>query len=397
MNLTPNKVSYPLTPHQIVTNSKAFLPRYYFGQTGVFHFKRKDSPDIRSEWGLFLGYGDSSNYLRAYIPTRKLVYSRRTFKPNEKFAPEWNFKPRITSLNQKSSDIPVNLPTMELSTDIPSISNQEGESIKLIPSQKTLSNRMDQQKQSQAPSTQPEPIIIEQNIDENNNINQEGDLNKEPATKDLLAVDLPSDSIPLLPTKRSYADIVKDNSSLLPQIQQEEGTTTRPKREAAKRNHLDGPVKFRGMFSEAGTVYRMSLQKALKQKDRLGATLNAIDLEIENMEKGNVMPPIHFKDIPTEHRSQIIDLFMFLKDKFKANGDFDKTKARLVAQGNTQDVATVGDTNSPTVNPITVMTLLNYLATNPNYILSAHDIKHAFLLPSVQSGKDIYIRILRCG
>jgi hypothetical protein len=35
MNLTPNKVSHPLTPFHIVTNSKPFLPRFYFGQTGL--------------------------------------------------------------------------------------------------------------------------------------------------------------------------------------------------------------------------------------------------------------------------------------------------------------------------------------------------------------------------
>ena len=84
---------------------------------------------------------------------------------------------------------------------------------------------------------------------------------------------------------------------------------------------------------------------------------------------------------------------MFLKDKYKANGDIDKTKARLVAQGNTQNIEAVGDTHSSTVNPITVMALFNYLATHSSYILSAHDIKHAFLLPIVQSGKDIYVRI----
>ena len=98
-------------------------------------------------------------------------------------------------------------------------------------------------------------------------------------------------------------------------------------------------------------VYRTSLQKALKQKDRLPFTLDAVHLEIDNMEKGNVMPPVHYKDIPIAFRDKIIDLFMFLKDKFKANGSFDKTKARMVAQGNDQDIEEVGDTTSPTVKP----------------------------------------------
>ena len=70
MNSIPNKVSYPLTPHQIVTNVKPFLPKYYFGQTGVFHFKRKDAPKVRSEWGIFIGYGDSASYIRAHIQTQ---------------------------------------------------------------------------------------------------------------------------------------------------------------------------------------------------------------------------------------------------------------------------------------------------------------------------------------
>jgi hypothetical protein len=41
-----------------------------------------------------------------------------------------------------------------------------------------------------------------------------------------------------------------------------------------------------------GTAYRVSFQKALKDKERLVPTLDAIDQEIENMEKGNVMPLI---------------------------------------------------------------------------------------------------------
>jgi len=403
MNLTPNKVSYPLTPHQIVTNSKPFLPRFHFGQTGVFHFKRKDSPDIRSEWGLFLGYGHSSNYLRAYIPTRKLVYSRRTFKPSPNFPPEWNFKPRISSTTKTTLNIPVlSTPQIKARDALHSASNQEGESNQLVMSHPKITpnnNQFNQQKSSQVPATQTKPIIIEENLNEIEYPNQEGasidtineDAFQQPetTTHEISAASIPTDkTITTSPHKKSYAEIVQDNSLSLPNE-----PAARPKREATKRSYVDGPVKFRDLFTEVGSVYRMSLQKALKQKDRLGATLAAIDLEIENMEKGNVMPPIHFEKIPSEHRHRIIDLFMFLKDKFKANGDYDKTKARLVAQGNTQDIETVGDTNSPTVNPITVMTMLNYLASNSNYFLSAHDIKHAFLLPSVQKGKDIYIRI----
>jgi hypothetical protein len=136
MNLTPNKVSHPLTPFQIVTNSKPFLPRFYFGQTVLFDFKRKDTPDARSEWGIFLGYGTSSNYLRAYIPTKKLVYSRRTFKPSLNYPPEWNFKTRISNI-KPITPIPVIITPNNDSSTTPSDINQEGEPI-IAPQSNTL-------------------------------------------------------------------------------------------------------------------------------------------------------------------------------------------------------------------------------------------------------------------
>jgi hypothetical protein len=83
---------------------------------------------------------------------------------------------------------------------------------------------------------------------------------------------------------------------------------------------------------------------------------------------------------------------MFLKDKFKL-GEFERTKARLVVGGDyvTQQVA--GETASPTVNPITVMMMINIAATEGMEI-SCHDIKGAFLLSELDpSDPDMYIRL----
>jgi hypothetical protein len=55
---------------------------------------------------------------------------------------------------------------------------------------------------------------------------------------------------------------------------------------------------------------------------------------------------------------------MFLKDKFKANGEFDKKKARMVLNGNLQKPEEVGETEAPTVNPITVKIQLALTALN---------------------------------
>lgn len=39
------------------------------------------NPEMRAEWGIILGYGDERGIRRAYIPTRRSVYSRRYFQP----------------------------------------------------------------------------------------------------------------------------------------------------------------------------------------------------------------------------------------------------------------------------------------------------------------------------
>jgi hypothetical protein len=88
---------------------------------------------------------------------------------------------------------------------------------------------------------------------------------------------------------------------------------------------------------------------------------------------------------------------MFLKDKYKADGSFDKTKSRFVVNGNKQDLESVGSTNSPTVNPITVLTLLN-VAASKDYYIAAYDIKSAFQKTrTVQAQKDRRIFIKMSG
>jgi hypothetical protein len=152
--MIPNKVSYPMTPYQLVTHSKPFLPKCYFGQTGVFHFKRKDTPEIRSEWGIFIGYGESSNYLRAYIPIRKLVYSRRTFKPNPNYPPEWNLQKRLKNLTTSiPTTITTSITNSPATSTIPPqiVSHREGVKVPLIPNVLNKQPSIQQQQLSQLP------------------------------------------------------------------------------------------------------------------------------------------------------------------------------------------------------------------------------------------------------
>ena len=112
------------------------------------------------------------------------------------------------------------------------------------------------------------------------------------------------------------------------------------------------------------------------------------------MINNNVFDPINYNDIPKEYKGKVNLVHMFLKDKFKANGEFDKKKARMVLNGNLQKPEEVGETEAPTVNPITVKIQLALTALNGSKnLLSAYDIAGAFLIAKVKEDKLIYALI----
>jgi hypothetical protein len=82
---------------------------------------------------------------------------------------------------------------------------------------------------------------------------------------------------------------------------------------------------------------------------------------------------------------------MFLKGKFDGDGAFFKRNSRMVASTTDQVFA---DTSSPTVNTITVMSML-HIAAAKDYELAAYDCEGAFLGTPVDHSKDgrMFIRI----
>ena len=64
---------------------------------------------------------------------------------------------------------------------------------------------------------------------------------------------------------------------------------------------------------------KASLSQALKDDKRRGAILKSIGAEIDNLEAPGVLKPIRYKDIPVEQRRHVIGVYMFHKEKFKAD------------------------------------------------------------------------------
>ena len=122
-----------------------------------------------------------------------------------------------------------------------------------------------------------------------------------------------------------------------------------------------------------------SLKQALKDDNQRAAILKSIEAEIDDLEAPGVLKPIRYKDIPMEHRGDIIRVHMFHREKFEAVGTFEKDKTPIVLLSNRRNPSKIGETHCPTVSPISVMTQLNLAAVEKG-LISAYYIKGAFLL-----------------
>jgi len=411
MNSSSNTSSSPLTPFHLVTGRKPRIPQFHFGQVGLFKGVNKDQP---TEWGIFLGYGDAPNSFRAYFPFRRGVQSRRKFLPHPVVPKEWGFAPRIgkpgrslPSVNQPLGTNPVvdAPPPGDADFDPPS-------GVVTLPHAQ--------------PQSLPDHVADPAPIPPPHGLS---------APKGVTA-------LPLTPAPPSAPTSTADGASKGVSMQSlseptappaippatttaAESVSSRPRRAAAQhkgwvhgrhdegytlssqayqvdelplnvRIQLSNYFAFYGDYPTAAKLqgktwdpsfeeihaYRVSFNAALKMTDRRKEVIAAIADEIHNMMKNKVVKPIKPHKVTAAIRKRTIPAHMFLKFKYKANGDYDKAKARLVAGGNFQDPDTIGETFAPTVNPITVKTHLQITAAEKLH-LSAYDIKGAFLIPSM--------------
>jgi hypothetical protein len=88
----------------------------------------------------------------------------------------------------------------------------------------------------------------------------------------------------------------------------------------------------------------------------------------------------------------ILNSHMFLVNKYDANGEFEKVKARLVADGRDQDPALYPNKSSPTVVIHSVFTVLGMAGEKRSRVVAKIDIKGAFL-QTPMSGPPIYMKI----
>jgi len=143
-----------------------------------------------------------------------------------------------------------------------------------------------------------------------------------------------------------------------------------PLNRRARRANMRKPARF--------IVNHISLRRGLSL---YGVSAErAIQLEVLAMINKQVFMPVKITSLSHAERKKIIRSSIFLKEKFKPDGSFDKLKARLVADGSMQERAVyeADELSSPTVATISVMCMLA-IAAKERRSLSTIDIGSAYL------------------
>ncbi len=100
------------------------------------------------------------------------------------------------------------------------------------------------------------------------------------------------------------------------------------------------------------------------------------------------MAPVKKQDVEGEP----LNCHIFTVEKFSANGDHDKVKSHLVANGNEQDQELYPDRASPTVAIHSILTCLAVAAHKDDCKVSKADVKGAFIQTEM-SGPPVYIKL----
>lgn len=420
INSNSNVNTKPYTPYHLVTGRKPINPQWKFGQPGLFHCKRKDMPNSRAEWGIFLGYGDAPGSLRAYIPHNNGVYSRRKFIPHDTYPSEWKLQPRI----RKIITTVAGKPTIEQQ---PSVLLPVGSPLGVTPLQfvpptiQDLNNLPDSDHPAAMPLPHQEGVAMTPSSIVTNDSNSDG-VKELPPENVMRPQTAPPIAITVQPTppvinsentNKPVAESVNvkkkrtakpppvttvSNSEGVADTQPTTNARGLPIRAAAKNKGWTDGRYDKSYFTNIEDlellqeVYRISLKQALKMEEHRATIMTAIEDEIKSIMRNKVLKPVRYKALTEKQRQRAVPAHMFLKFKYKADGTFSKVKARTVANGDKQHPDTIGDTFSPTVNSISVFTQLN-IAVTEDYEVASYDIKEAFLIPPVKTGAHIIIKV----
>lgn len=133
---------------------------------------------------------------------------------------------------------------------------------------------------------------------------------------------------------------------------------------------------------------KISVNEAIRTRG--GAAEEVIIKELIQMIKKGVWTPIDSRILSTTERNRVVKSSMFLKEKYRPTGEFEKLKARLVAGGHMQDKTFYDDLSSLTVGTSSVFTVL-IIAAHENRMTAVLDIGGAYLNADMDTGVTVHM------
>lgn len=140
-------------------------------------------------------------------------------------------------------------------------------------------------------------------------------------------------------------------------------------------------------------VHHISMQAGIKRHKE--AAYDSILNEISAVEGKQTFLPLNANELTYKQRKAAIRSFIFMKEKFDAEGTFLKLKSRLTANGSQQDRVYIensfGSVSSPTLAMSSMMTILS-IAKSESRFMATIDVGSAYL--NADMSKEDVIMIL---
>ena len=454
IGLLPNsKTGQNQCPHYLVTHLRSILPLFTFGTAVLAHLRSDKDKDQRAEYGMFVDQRGNNDFL-IYNPTYKVIVSRRKVISVLAYPLDWKLikKPRIVATKAAPTieDILPNLRPTVLKAEemLESITTQinpsataksEDDTIKQVNPPVSQSTFMDNK-----PIPSPSPVVSTAELlrrikyqpftlpphSSHTHQSPESEAATTTPPSPVATTQPPSataeaaapQTVALRRSTREHRRPVRytdayvtafgelhnlDNNVDEEDVEHDKQLPTNPyKTRFLVASSSRGVPVFQRIPPKVDKyklnariiAYRISLKVALRDPDRRKAESaeSAMRGELKQLMESLTFEPAHYYNLSNFEKSKVIPSHMFLKEKFKADGSFDKIKARLVAGGNFVDTSQMGDIAAHVVNPITVMMLLNLAAIQRLDIMTI-DVKGAFLIPQLGNAPEdlVFVKIDR--
>lgn len=406
MNASCNLASGKRTPHELFTGVKPGLPKHCFGQPGLCYNPNPKPHEPRGQWCIYLGQRDAQhpNNLRVFVPTTGTVCSRLRFEATTSYPSEWGYPQRLPSPTpartpaapvilpppQPGAWNPIQTPALppDFRPDLPFLAPPHQEGDGLPPRIQPMMPILDGPPSHNQPMLPTLDNVRTQPSDVVTPLKQDPTPPREPPTTSEAPEETPpaqegdtppeTTKTPMSPVKRSARLNRPDYKTIKYDVYGKTGHKVLA-RSARQIREL--------------TVYRLSLNKALKEESRLEDTIRAAKKEVHHLYSTlHALQAVKRQEIPREHKEKILNAHIFFKDKYLSDGTYAGRKARLVINGNEQNPWDMQDTRSPTINPISLFLALSGAAQRP-HVISAYDVVSAFPTTPMTEGQIIIVRI----